>query len=183
MAITLVTAAAQLQLLVKDPPIYDADGSTVLEESTVLTPQEYMAFVAAHVEAGSRNAQWQFSNMGGGLFVCQHGVNLAVWNPSFTEQGSIDYTVYCAGGGGIYSAPSIFCTDEDGDPVEDSRDAITVTGGRIRWPRLAAELLTWIATHRAQEYSQSCVGGSISPETARNELMRQAQILQGPQAF
>jgi hypothetical protein len=98
---------------------------------------------------------------------------LALHNASFSEEPGASYRL-CSGGGGIFGAVSIRLT-----AGADTREVIEITGCALDLKGLAAEVLEHIATHRAQEYSQSIGGGSVSPETARDELLKQASVLRG----
>ena len=100
-------------------------------------------------------------------------VPLCLHHASFAEQPGASYK-FCSGGGGINGGVSIRLT-----AGSDMRETIEVTGCPLSLNDVLADIFEFIANHRSQEYAQSFTGGSVSPQTAREELLKQASVLRG----
>lgn len=158
MATTTITAETKLAKVIKDPDkkIFDTD--------------DLQAWILDHVNL---EQTYQAQLITEGYWRVTSPVVLALWNPTFTAPTGT-HTIYAAGGGGINPSVSIRLTADT-----DARTEISIIGAPIDWGNLVAEVMTYIANFRALEYSQSQEGSSVSPETSRRELLRQADIYRG----
>jgi hypothetical protein len=160
MPTTTITAVTALKNLVRD------------RDNSFMSDDEYERCLLDHATA---EATYPASRLGPGYWSVTFAP-FCLLNASFTEEPGASYTL-CCGGGGIHGGVSIKLT-----AGVDVREQIDITGGAVDFNQAAADLLTYIANHRALEYTQSIGGGRISPETARLELIRQAELLQGVRA-
>lgn len=134
----------------------------------VITAAEMTQFVLNHVlPSATFSAQlvaagyWRIAGDG------------ALWQPDIDEEAGATYEYYNGYGGGYTTFSFKLLTGTD------TRDPVSVTGSRVNFNACLEEILVWAANHRALEYSQSMGGGSITPETARQQLISQAEIVRG----
>ncbi len=134
-----------------------------------LSDSEYEQCLLSRV---APEATYQARRISPGYWVVP-SVPLCLFAAGFDEEPAASYEL-CCGGFTTNGAVSIKLT-----AGSDVRVSIDVTGCVVSFNDVLADLLELIATTRAQEYSQSIGSGSISPQTARAELLEQASVLRG----
>lgn len=170
--VTVVQAEDWLKLFMND------------SDTKILTAAEYLGLVDSHAEKtrqsysctldGTGSKRWLYGN--GPLFLT--GISSTV--PGFTIAADVDYTV-CAGA--VDHAYGSLSVSASGSGT-DNTDPLVVTGRRVpNFRNCIVAMLEFIATNRALEYSQSQGSGSINPQTARQELLRMASVIQGVRAL
>jgi len=156
MATTTVTATDLLAKAIRDP------------DSKVLTADDLERYILSHI---GNEQSYPATKRVAGYWTCSGP--LCLWSPTFTGESGADYTINA---GAPLSSGTVSIKLTNGT---DTRSTITVTGAPVDFNECLAEVLEYIATHRAQQYSQSISGGSVSPETARRELLAQAAQVRG----
>jgi hypothetical protein len=157
MATTTITAVDALKSALRD------------RGGSFLSDNEYEQVLLAKC---AQSATYQARRITPGYWVVPYSP-LCLFAASFSEQPGCDYELSC-GGVTLEGAVSIKLT-----AGVDVRETIDVTGCALDFNAALSALLVYIATHRAQEYSQSMAGGSISPDTARRGLLDQAAVVRG----
>lgn len=145
----------------------------------ILLDADYEPFILPHCDAPST---FTLQRVATGYYAWQGGP-LAIFGPTtgnspFTTTAT-EWQLTCAVAT-IYGAPSLKLT-----AGSDTASSIVVTGSRIRgWTNVLCDVLTFIATHKAKQYSQSIAGATaVSPETARAELLAQVEVIRGVRAL
>lgn len=170
MSNSVISAVDALRLMLKDTNTDTA--------KQILSDAEYERFIVPHcLTPGSFTLQ----RVATGYYAWQ-GSPLALFGPTTSNSPfsttATEWTLTCAVPS-IYGAPSLKLT-----AGSDSAGSIVVTASQIRWAKVLEDVLTFIATHKSREYSQAIGGGgSISPQTARAELMAQVQVIRGARAL
>ena len=83
-------------------------------------------------------------------------------SPSFTVEGSVDYTLNANGSIDVTSATT------------DSRSVITVSAVPVNFAMLMVDIFRYLGNHYSRVIAQSVGAVSVTPSTVRQELMRQA---------
>jgi hypothetical protein len=176
--ITVATVEDALRLALKDKT--RSDSTTGFMSSA-----EYERFILSGDVRPSQT--WNCQLVRTGYWVYQGGP-LAIFGPASGTDlvtgglpaGSpgTNYTVTCASGDPLYGTVSVHLTSGT-----DTQNPLAVTGCYVNYGKVLESLLVFIATHRASEYSQSVNGASVSPETARRELLAQASVVAGVRAI
>jgi hypothetical protein len=137
--------------------------------NSFLSDDEYAQLMDGHIVP---EATYQAARLADGVWGIPT-VPLCLYHASFEEQPGASYK-FCSGGGGINGGITIRLT-----AGSDTRAVIEVTGCALSLNDVVADIFVFIANHRSQEYAQSFPGGSVSPQTAREELLKQASVLRG----
>ena len=140
----------------------------------VLGEAKLTGFILSHISA---EQTYTATLVTAGYWVVLSPQPLVLFNPTF-DASTGEHTLNAAGGGGYDPVVSLKLTGGT-----DTRGEIEITGAPVVWGLLVAEVMTHIANNRAIAYSQSVGGGSVSPETSRRELLRQADVYRGVIGF
>jgi hypothetical protein len=99
---------------------------------------------------------------------------LSLLTPTFTGVPDVTYTVYA-------------CGERDGGPAAmksggtgtDPANPFVLTGIPVDYSRLMAALIRHIAATKLDEYAQSVSGGSVSPQSVYDQMMKGARYYDG----
>lgn len=138
-----------------------------------VTDDEIERFIYANIEGTTRSTHnftliTAATTGPSGVYACVDGrpYGLMLFGPTMTCEADCVYVLNARG--------SITVTS--GTPTATS---ITVTGIPVDFSTVMVQLLHWLATHRAQEISESMGGGSISPGGVKDQLIDMCEYWQG----
>ena len=149
--ITTVTLLTELKRIINDP------------DAQFMTDAEYTRTIMQYILP---EQSFVFQLITTGYFAYQGGDKLYLWNPSFTGNGTANYTLNSIGSIVVSSGT-------------DASSTISVTGARVNFTEVVCEVLRYLATHKAKEISQSGAYGSISPEDVYQKLMTMYEYWRG----
>jgi hypothetical protein len=162
MADTVYTIETALRRMIKD---ICSDGTA----GPFMASDEYSAIILRNT-TGDEYA-YTLTKRSTNVFVWTGGT-LSLFDVSYTGTVGVTYTVDLCGG--VRGGPSVRRTA--GTEVLTS---FTLTGIPIDYRETAAQLWEYIANNRCAEYTQSIGGNSASPQTQREECLKQARIIRG----
>lgn len=171
MALSTVTAIDALRLVLKDKT---AAGGT----DAFMSDAEYERFILGYC---LKETTFQLQKLRSNYWTLP-GWPSAVYGPSGSSTGLTTTittgVLTCAvpdPSGGVVSFVATAGTDNS--------EQLALTACQLDFPACVEGLLMFIATHRAQEYTQAVHGNSVSPETASSVLRSQAELWRGVRAL
>jgi len=141
----------------------DITGSRMLSDADILRFLLRRVITRNHTVTLYDTGNGYYAYLGGAVFP----MILNETTP-FSGEDGLTYTVNANG-------PSAVVTD--GSATEDS---LSVTGTLVDYEEALADMLVYLATHKAQQVSESFLDGSMTPVQVHRQMMEMAEAIRGP---